>query len=88
MKVLVFIGLKIAEIIGMAVAVGLLYGIGWVMQRVPGWGDMEVSVWLNAAVSLICLGFILIGVWCFICFIKQNWKWADCIVAWWKYRKK
>ena len=85
MKALVFIGLKIAEIMGIAVAVGLLYGIGWVMQRVPGWGGMEVSVWLNAVVGLICLGFILICVWCFI---KQNLKWADCIVSWWKYRKK
>ena len=88
MKALVFIGLKIVEIIGVGIVGWLFYRLGWVLQRTPGFGDPEVSVWIHSFVGIFlvtAIGLVCIGMYGFV---LKNLEWADDVINWWKYGRK
>ena len=86
MKALVFIGLKIAEVLGFGVVVGLFYGLGLIMREIPSYTEVDYPVWLHAIEGLgwiLCSLFVIaVGV----LLIIKNLEWADNLILWWKYR--
>lgn len=78
-KILIFIGLKIAEILGVCGIVGILYGIGWLLTYQLGIDPDMTGGWLCFK-GFFCLAFLVIifvigfGIYCAI---KANWAWAD-----------
>ena len=80
MKILIFIGLKLAEILGVCGIVGILYGIGCLITCVIGF-DPEMNHWailiLKGFISLSLLIGIVFIVYSIYEAIKANWAWAE-----------
>ncbi|KKM60013.1 hypothetical protein LCGC14_1546090 [marine sediment metagenome] len=80
MKILIFIGLKLAEILGVCGIVGILYGIGIITDPIIFWDFEETSLvrTLSAGfigiVIIIGLSLTAFGIYCVI---KANWAWAE-----------
>ncbi len=85
MKWLIFIGLKIAEIIAGCVGVLGVMGIGYLIVCIP----LAITKVIDyAAVFIVCGGVLLFaGYW--ICrLIKLNLEWSNQIALWLKKRKE
>lgn len=84
-KILIFIGLKVAEVLGFCGCVGILYGIGSFAiymglhfddeTKYAGWAyPILVGVILGTGVlALFAIGIPVHH------FVKTNWNWADRI---------
>lgn len=82
-KILIFIGLKIMEILGVCGITAIAYGIGCFSTRVLGFAT-HMDLWYEIVImGFVCLfilfaGFLIcMGIWQAL---KANWKWADKIV--------
>ena len=79
-RILIFVGLKIAEILGICGIVGILYGIGYFNVRVMGWFD-DMELWFE----LVLVGVLVLAILFLIfmlgtgiyCAIMANWEWAS-----------
>ena len=72
-RILIFIGLKIAEILSVCGIIGIMYGIGYFILNITE----KTVVWYEA----LAIGFmvVLIGAVLYLILseaIKANWKWA------------
>ncbi len=79
MKLLIFIGLKLAEILGVCGCIGILYGLGLVMTYVIGfkpedtrWGHILAKGFISLG-GLFLIFIISLGIYHAI---KANWAWA------------
>lgn len=82
-KILIFTGLKLAEIMGVCGIVGILYGMGWFITNVIGYDPKGSNIaWLIfkgfylGLIPLFLIFAIGIGIYHVI---KANWTWADRI---------
>lgn len=81
-KILIFIGLKLAEALGICGIVGILYGMGYFVTRVMGWAT-HMDLWYETIVMGVIPLLMLFGIFAvgFLIYevIKANWAWADRI---------
>jgi hypothetical protein len=83
-KILIFIGLKLAEILGVCGIAATLYGLGMFTDSFlfPGFHISILRTFFSGFIGLIAI-VVIIGIClCIYHAIKANWNWADRIAKW------
>lgn len=80
-KILIFIGLKIVEILALCVGVGILYGLGIFVDPIifPNFYISTMRIFFAGFVGICIIAVIFLIALAIYYAIKANWDWADSI---------
>jgi hypothetical protein len=79
MRILIFIGLKALEGIGVCVAVLIVYGLGWVFQKLPFDFVPHAPMFMGGLLMLAVAIIVALFGYLIKLFIDLNREWADNI---------
>lgn len=83
-KALIFVGLKITEVIGVVVVYSLLCIVGQGVQRLLGFSDRD-PFWACGFFMCLVIAVLIVVIFMAYLIIKANWGWTKKIEKKWRH---